>query len=190
MNDSPSDDRRLEELLARYGGLLAATIRRACPRDLGIDTQDIEQDARLRLWRALSRATEEGLGASYVRKVAATAAIDAIRAALARRDRKALADLGSVDEDGEIGPELKSADATPEELARRRQVSESIASAIDALSPARRRAVRLHLFGLSSPEISGLTGWSGTKARSLISRGLAEVRRTLAEKGVDRYGGT
>lgn len=190
MHSNSLEDRRLESLLSRFGGLLQATIRRVCPRDLGIDTQDIEQDARVRLWRALSRATNADLAASYVQKVAATAAIDAIRAALARRDRKALADLGSPNDDSDPSEEIDSGEASPEDLARRREVGEAIESSIAELPQARRRAVRLHLLGLSSPEISRLTGWSGTKTRSLISRGLAELRRKLSEKGVDAHAGS
>ena len=184
-----ADERRLEDLLARFGGLLKATIRRLLPLDLGIDTQDIEQEARIRLWKALGRATNSDLAASYVQKVAATSAIDAIRAALARRDRKALADLESDAEEGGTEVAIGSGGATPEDLASRREVGEAIAGAVAALSPRRRRAVRLHLFGLSSPEIARLTGWSETKIRSLISRGLAEVRAELAGKGVDVHAG-
>jgi RNA polymerase sigma-70 factor (ECF subfamily) len=180
-----SDERRLEDLLARFGGLLRATIRRICPPDLGIDTQDIEQEARVRLWKALGRATESEIVASYVQKVAATSTIDAIRAALARRDRKPLADLESDADDGGAATEIDSKEATPEDLARRREVGAAIEAAVAALSPRRRRAVRLHLYGLSSPEVARLTGWSETKIRSLVSRGLAEVRRELGRKGVD-----
>ena len=184
-----ADERRLEDLLARFGGLVQATIRRLCPSDLGIDTQDIEQEARIRLWKALGRATNSDLAASYVQKVAATSAIDAIRAVLARRDRKALADLESDAEDGGAEETIGSGQATPEDLAARREVGAAIAGSVAALSPRRRRAVRLHLFGLSSPEIARLTGWSETKIRSLISRGLAEVRKDLGRKGVNVHAG-
>ena len=193
MSASPAVERRLEDLLARYGALLAATIRRVCPYDLGIDTQDIEQEARVRLWRALARATDGNLAASYIQKVAATAAIDAIRAARTRWDRMALSDLGSRNEDqagSGAGVELDSGQASPEDLTRRRQVGKAIESSISDLSHARSRAVRLHLWGLSSPEISRLTGWSPTKTRSLISRGLAQLRRRLSEQGVDAHAGT
>lgn len=182
-------DRRLQDLLTRFGGLLGATIRRMLPRDLGIDTQDIEQEARIRLWKALGRATEGELAPSYVQKVAATATIDAIRGALARRDRKAIEDLGGERDGGEgmsgaAGVELESVAASPEDLARRRDVGAAIESSLSELGAPRRRAVRLHLFGLSAPEIARLTGWSATKTRTLISRGLADLRTKLNEKGV------
>ncbi len=189
--DSPRvDERRLEDLLTRYSGLLTATIRRVCPRDLGIDTQDIEQEARVRLWRALSRATDADPAASYIQKVAATSAIDAIRAALARRDRTALADLGNGGEESDDSAEMATGEASPEDRMRRKQLAEAIEASVAELSAARCRAVRLHLWGLSSPEISLLTGWSGTKTRSLISRGLAEVRNSLRKKGVDAHVGS
>lgn len=187
------DDPKLASLLERFGGLLSATIRRAVPSDLGIDTQDVEQDARIRLWRALGRATEAELGASYVKRVAATAAIDAIRAALARRDRRSL-DEHAPGSDGEEGAtkaeETAATGPSPEEAARRRELGSTIVAAIGELGGDRRRAVRLHLYGLSSPEIGRLTGWSETKTRTLISRGLAELRGRLSEKGVDAHAGS
>lgn len=200
-------DRRLEELLERYGRLLSATLRRVCPRDLGIDTQDLEQEARVRLWRTLSRtgtgdrsadATESTPNPSYIYKVATSVAIDAIRAATARRDRLALPGGGgsSAGSGADDAPGLEAREPaeppgrSPEDRARRRQVASAIEAGLAQLPAARQRAVRLHLWGLSSPEISRRTGWSETKTRSLISRGLAELRRRLTERGVDRDAGS
>jgi RNA polymerase sigma-70 factor (ECF subfamily) len=191
MSSGGVDDRKLEALLERFGGLLSATIRRACPRDLGIDTQDIEQEARVRLWRALGRATDAELGASYVKRVAATATIDAIRAALARRDRRTV-DFAGTDEESPAAQGIAEpvTASSPEDERRRRETEAQIAAGLDALSPDRRRAVKLHLYGLTSPEIGRATGWTETKARTLISRGLAELRQILSEKGLNADAGS
>ena len=186
MSHAPPDHRRLEEALARFGRLLEATVRRTCPRDLGIDTADVLQDARMRLWRFLERATASELSASYVYRVAASAAIDATRSVVARReDRMAiLAGGGGDSEEGALDPPA-DVRQSPELLARGREVARAIESALGELSPPRERAVRLHLIGLSSPEISRLTGWSETKTRSLISRGLRDLRARLNERGIE-----
>lgn len=79
---------------------------------------------------------------------------------------------------------------SPEEQARRRELATAIDAALDELPAARQRAVRLHLLGLGSPEIADLTGWSRTKSRSLISRGLRDLRSALASRGIDQDAGS
>jgi DNA-directed RNA polymerase specialized sigma24 family protein len=49
----------------------------------------------------------------------------------------------------------------------------------------RRRAVGLHLEGLTSQEIADLLGWSEPKARNLVYRGLKDVREQLQAEGID-----
>src|SRR6185369_11886976 len=70
------EDARLEALLAEYGRRLRALLLRLCPPDLRKDLDDIEQEARVRLWRALSRERNVIDVASYLRRVATSVTID------------------------------------------------------------------------------------------------------------------
>ncbi len=177
---------RLAELLERYGGLLRRTLIHFCPRDLGLDFDDLEQEARLRLWRSLQRATEIAHPASYLYRLAASVTIDAIRRATARRE-EALEEveraLASGDSTAASGLAAAVTAADPASLVERRLELARASAALATLPPPRRRAVGLHLQGFSPAEIGELLGWSEAKARSLVYRGLEELRRLLAAGG-------
>src|SRR5258708_12459380 len=77
-----------EALLARYGPLLRRQIAQQCPARLGIQAADVEQEAMVRLWRALRDERNVIDGASYVYRIAVTATIDAVRRVVARREEQ------------------------------------------------------------------------------------------------------
>lgn len=79
-------DGLLRLLLEDYGAFIRSTIARFCPRDLGLQLDEIEQDARVRLWRVLRDERKITDPASYLYRIAASAAIDAVRRARARRE--------------------------------------------------------------------------------------------------------
>lgn len=170
--------RRLETFLARHGATLRRLAERLCPRGLGIEATEIEQDAQVRLWRTLGRETELRDPASYLYRVTAAAAIDAVRRRRARREES----LAPPDGGPERDPPATG--ATPEAAALQRELRGVITRAVAALPEPRQRAVRLHLLGFSTDEIGTLSGWTEAKARNLVYRGLAELRGRLAEEGV------
>lgn len=177
--DDAEIERRLEELLERYGDLLRSAIARACPPDLGIDLRDVEQEARVRIWKALRAATELRHPASYLYKVASSATLDAIRRATAKRaSRRSEVAVEALEESG--GPAELAAARAPDLRAERRLRLAAARRELSALEPDRRRAVGLHLAGFTPAEVGRLAGWSEAKARSLIYRGLAELRERLA----------
>ena len=119
--DDPAGDRarrvrdaRLQELLSRYGDLLRRTIAKVCPQTMGLSVEEIEQDARVRLWSALKSEREIVHPVSYIYKVAVSAALRAIRRAKARReDQLQEEDVGA--NDGPPAEVLRTPpDASPE----------------------------------------------------------------------------
>src|SRR5207248_11529829 len=70
---------RFERLIERYAALLRSVVAQHCPRGVGVEVADIEQEARVRLWRALEREKDLTDPASYIYRIAVTAAIDAVR---------------------------------------------------------------------------------------------------------------
>ena len=56
---------------------------------------------------------------------------------------------------------------------------------IESLSPDRRKAVRAHRAGFGVREIMELQYWPYHRARNLIARGMADLRRGLRKRGVD-----
>ncbi len=176
---------RLNAILDEYGAFLRRTIAHFCPKDLGIHFSDIEQEARLRLWRALQSEREIRDPASYIYRIAMTATLDAVRRIKAKREVQ----LRLVeDEDDDKGPPLalsSDPNRSPEVEAERKQLAGKVRTALARLSGNRRRAVGLYLEGITSQEIATLLGWSEPKARNLLYRGLSDLRAQLRAEGIE-----
>lgn len=180
---------QFEEILERYGSFLRGAIAQMCPRDLGLQFDDIEQDARLRLWRALQSETEIEKPASYLYRVAASATLDAVRRVTARREELL----------GLTGPEPAAngsadpigsgrAEGSPEQRIHQRILLDEVQGVLRRMSAAKRCAVSLHIRGFTPEEIGGLLRWSEARARSLVYRGLKELRARLAAEGIEYEG--
>jgi RNA polymerase sigma factor (sigma-70 family) len=180
-------DARLQELVSRHGELLRRTIAKVCPRAMGLSIEEIEQDARVRLWSALKSEREILHPVSYIYKVAVSASLRAIRRAKARREEQLLDDAAPQDEGGPVVVLCTPPDASPYAVAERREWVRKIDRAMTRLAENRRRAVGLHLRGRTTHEIAGILGWSEPKARNLVHRGLRDLRVHLRSEGID-YG--
>ena len=181
---SPDRTEQAARIVEEYRRFLADSVARLCPRDLGLEFDDIVQEASLRLLRAIESEREIRDLASYVYRIAATTTIDAIRRARSRREEQ-LRHEGA-DDDDERGPHIlpTSPELSPERVAERSELARAIAAAVDSLPENRRRAVGLHLEGFTTHEIGEMTGWTEPKARNLVYRGLEDVRATLAAGGI------
>src|SRR5687767_10552147 len=92
MKSSVSTESRFNELIEEYGRFLRHMIIRVCPKDMGLQYDEIEQDARLRLWRALESEREIRDPASYLYRIATSATLDAIRRVRRKREEQMIAD--------------------------------------------------------------------------------------------------
>jgi RNA polymerase sigma-70 factor (ECF subfamily) len=176
-------EQRFDAVMEKYGRLLRAAIRGFCPRDMTADSDDIAQEAYLRVWRAVASGREIPSPASYLYRVAATATIDAIRRAKARRE----ATLDPLDPDADARAELHTPpEEGPEQVAAARQLVDKCQQVLRSFTIDRRRAVALHLQGLTTEEIGRLLGWSEAKARNLIYRALRDLRERLHAEGIEK----
>ena len=175
-----SADSRLESLLSEYGGILRRAIASLVPGRLGIQVDDVEQEARIRVWRALEGEKEIRDPASYLYRVAVSATIDAVRRVRARREEQRFE--SNAPGEAEAGPADSA--PSPEQRAQAREITTAIQRASSKLGRDRRNAVLLLLQGLNSGEIARLLGWGESRARNLAYRGLADLRRELAAEGV------
>jgi RNA polymerase sigma-70 factor (ECF subfamily) len=181
----PSDaEGQFVRIVDEYGRFLSNAIAQLCPRDLGLQFDDIEQDARLRLWRALESEREIRDLASYIYRIAATATIDAVRRVKARREEQ-LRLAEEEDENGSIIYLTSDPEQSPDFQAERGQLVRKIKSALARLHENRRRAVGLHLEGMTNQEVADFLGWSEPKARNLVYRGLADLRQELLAEGIE-----
>lgn len=185
---SPASEAQLkfDALVEEYGRFLRNTIAQTCPRDLGLEINDIEQQARLKLWRAIENERELTDPASYIYRIAVTTTIDAVRRVMARREDQL--SQGAPDGDAneaEINRIEADPDLSPYRVTQRRQLVYKVESALARLQENRRIAVELYLEGMTSQEIADLNDWSEAKARNLTYRGLEDLRRHLKAEGIE-----
>ena len=166
-------DAALDAVLARFTD---AARRLARQTGLGADDlDDLLQEVRIRLWRALG--TPERIRearALYIHRAVASAALDLLRRRRARREVP-------IDEDG--APEPAAPGGADRELDRR-ELDAAVGRAVDSLVESRRVVVRLYLAGHQREEIAAMLGWSEPKTRNLLYRGLADLREALERAGV------
>jgi RNA polymerase sigma-70 factor, ECF subfamily len=181
----PHSDTYFTDILDQYGQVLRQAVARYCPKDMGLQISEIEQDVRIRLWRALQSEKEIREPASYLYRIAATATIDAVRRIKARRESSLY--LSSEEEETEdtIRPLPVNPDLSPDRIVEQQQTVDKITAALSQLADNRRRAVSLHLEGWSSQQIADLLGWTEAKARNLLYRGLSELREMLRAEGIE-----
>lgn len=168
----------LEGLLTRFGELL-----RRVGRGRGLSQVDVDelcQEVRVRLWRALASGEKiADASASYVYRTAVSAAVDMIRRRRARPETPLSEFSGE-----EPASQSRGWGTAPDDVLERRHFAEQLASALDELPERRNVVVRLHLTGYHRTEIAQLLGWTEAKTRSLLYRGLADLRTNLTRRGI------
>ena len=189
MTDRSAIDRRLAALLDQYGRVLRRAIARTCPPHAGLDLDDIEQDARMRVWRVLAGEREIDRPASFLYRVAVTATLDALRRARARWREVRVPAEGAEDVRRKSNMTVASAIGStaspdPERHTARRELLDTVLERLARLSDDRRRAVSLHVQGFTTREIARLLDWTEPKARNLVYRGLADLRAKLRAEGI------
>src|SRR5262245_35350953 len=178
---------RFEAVLEKYGRFLHNLITRLCPKDLGLQFSDIEQEARLRLWRALESEREISSLGSYTYRVAVSVTVDAIHKVKARREEQLQIAADEEEKPTDRGM-VSGPEDSPELLFERKEVMQKIERAMSRLQENRQLAVGLHLKGMTTEEIAQLLGWSEPKARNLAYRGLKDLRTELRSEGIDYDG--
>lgn len=174
-------------LLDEYGNFLRRAITRVCPKDLGLQIGDIEQEARLRLWRVIESEREILHPVSYIYRIAVSTTLNAIRQAKTRREEQLRLAEDDESEGQMISPATDPA-ISPEALAEQSETIGRIEAALGRLAENRRLAVGLHLKGMTTEEIAELLDWTEAKARNLVYRGLKELREQLRAEGIDYSG--
>lgn len=168
----PVED-QLRRLLERFGARVRALIERAGLAEHGIDPADVEQEVRIRLWRAVADDRIGHAPASYIQRVVLSVVVDALRRA---REAESLP--------ASEGCEPLTERHGPEEVACEAEALGRVSRALERLPQRRRQPVRLHLLGFSFAEIGRMVGASPEAARKLVERGLAELRQVLLAGGV------
>ena len=181
MSLDPAIRVRLHKLLAAYGAKVRALIENHGISQYGIDPADIEQEVRIRLWKALERDRNAAFRTSYIQRVVLSTVIDAIRAANSRPS-EALPDASD-----DSSAALVEMSAGPEQSTGGRQDFSRVVACMAELPERRREAVALHLQGFSFREIGGFFGVSEEAARKLLDRGMETLRERLKTQGYGEF---
>ena len=171
---------RLDQLLQRFAVRVRMQIESNRLIQHGIDPDDVEQEVRIRLWRALERDPNADFPASYIQKVVVTVMVDALRRAQARPS-EALPEA----EEGQA--ELPDGGVRPDRATSEAQQMAQLGECLAALSPRRRRPLQLYLQGYALQELADLNGLTLDAARKLVYRGLDEVKQRLTTLGWDQF---
>jgi RNA polymerase sigma-70 factor (ECF subfamily) len=138
------------------------------------DAEDVVQESFLRAYRQLGRFESRANFGTWLYRIAANCAIDAIRA---RRTRNGFL---AGDPDQTRMDEASAPQPSPERLAASEEVQRQISAALDALTPVERAAFTLrHYEGRSIAEISRLLNLNTSAAKHSIFRAVRKLRVTL-----------
>jgi RNA polymerase sigma-70 factor (ECF subfamily) len=155
---------------------LERLVDRVCPSWLASHRDDLVQTALIRVAQVVERGEGNAtFAASYLWRVAYSVTVDEIRR-FRRRQETSL-------EEASVAEVPDEAPRDPEAQLMGRQVGAAIRDCVRRLAPSRRAAVTLYLLGHSVPEVGRLLGWPSKRVENLVYRGVADLRRCLADKG-------
>ncbi len=182
----PSD--QLEALVRQYSRLVHSVVRKiGGPAAVQLG-DDVEQLVFLEIWKQIEREQEIEHPTSYIYRAAVR---ETVRALKRERRHQRLAARVARDHTDESGTDYAAAGAvgassmnSPDQVLQSRDVGTQIEKVLDTLLPRRQKAVRAHLAGFDVREIMQLQGWSYHRARNLIARGMADLRKGLKERGI------
>jgi RNA polymerase sigma factor (sigma-70 family) len=163
---------QLTVLMSDYRRMIRAVIARVAGRTLRDSTDDVEQHVWMAIWRRLQGQEVIDHPVSYLYTVARRETMRAVEQEVARRQRTDDLPL----------PSATLSDA-PDQILAARETDARVQAALAGLSPDRRRAVQAVLDGLDVQEVQDRFGWSYQRARNLIARGRADLRKQLEDLG-------
>jgi RNA polymerase sigma factor (sigma-70 family) len=171
----------LQALLARHARRVRQQIESHRLDRHGLDADDIEQEVRIRLWRALERDPIAVLPASYIQRVVLSVLVDAVRRAEVR-PTEPLPEVETVESGS-----LATTSDRPESSAIDAQRMACVAEAIAAIPARRRQPLQLYLQGFTLPELAPLCDLTADAARKLVYRGLDELKQRLRDMGMENF---
>ena len=156
---------------------VAATVRRQCPRWMAGQTEDIVQNAMLKLYRSVEKSDgKKSFSSVYLEKSVCGAVVDEIRRRCRRRE-------DPVQDEKQLNG-IAGAQPNPERGAFAQEIARGVVNCMGRLGRPRKLAVTLYLHGCSVPEAAGRLGWTLHKTESLVYRGLADLRTCLEKSGL------
>jgi RNA polymerase sigma-70 factor (ECF subfamily) len=165
-----------ELILERFSGAIRAEILKFRLDKYGIDSDDVFQEVKIKIWKKCSDEKKISHITSYIMRVVNSTLIDHLRKF---RSQERILDQ----EEREVLWKEKASPENPSADEERRQL---IHGAVESLLESRRKVVKLFLMDLTLEEIASSLNWSKEKTRNLLYRGLADIKEKLG-KGKINY---
>jgi RNA polymerase sigma-70 factor (ECF subfamily) len=170
---SPLTDEEWEALRGR----LKAAVIRACPYWLVEQIDDIVQAVLLQLFDTLRKSEgKREFSSIYLAKAAHGATVDEIRRRARRREIS--------EEDVRVSEPAVTDAPDPESNSALHELGRGVQDCLARMVHPRRVAVILRLHGCTVLETAQRYRWTPKKAENLVYRGLKDLRRCLAAKGL------
>ncbi|HEX4950457.1 MAG TPA: sigma factor-like helix-turn-helix DNA-binding protein [Blastocatellia bacterium] len=156
-----------QQLSSAFGQFLYSHLQQISPTEA--EAQDLEKKAQDQLLKVLEEGKANRTNVATLFGLAVTTLIATLRQAKQQQADRPL-----------VWVELPALNCDdPQRLMQQLQ------EALTRLPEQRRRAVQLHLSGLTSAEIATLFDWSEAKARQKVEQGLHTLRKVLQKAGID-----
>jgi len=139
-----------------------------------IEADDILQEAKIRLWKALENGNDIRHLAAYIKKIVDSVVLDELKKI--RRDESYLRSEG-IREFVETHLDRESP------IVPRSGREEKILAAIMTLKRSRRIALDMTISGFSIQEIADINRWTKKKTYALYERGLKDLRNIVCAEG-------
>jgi len=162
--DSPGE-LQADAISQAYGQFLHTFLAQAIPSESSIHLDELEKRAQSKLAAALPPPPSANL-----HRLAITAGVEALREIKQQSDQQSLRWIDLQDSALPTNPE---------------QIAQTAQEALARLPEARRRAVGLHLAGLTSTEIAALMNWAENKTTQQLEKGTRSLRAALRAVGID-----
>jgi RNA polymerase sigma factor (sigma-70 family) len=165
LNSREDHEAQFSSIQEKYRRLIRKAIGKVSRFFTDFDLQDIEQEVHIKLWKLMVSGQKMNYPATYVYKMAATTAIDALRKMKLNQPE----------------PVTQFSSTTETSMA----ILDVLEVALKKIASSRQTAVRLYLQGYSAEEIAQLMDWTSARARNLTYRGLEDLRLLLKQEGID-----
>lgn len=159
-------EQRIQQLTQAFGRFFRQSIERICPQELGSELDPLTTSAQDKLHDALLHSNET----ESLYRQAVAAALTTVRTARQQRAAQSVEWIELTDEKLSADPQ---------------QYAQTVQEALAKLPDNRRRAVSLHLAGMTNAEIAELLGCGEKKARHQVEQGLQALQKSLRAAGID-----
>ncbi|MDD8026640.1 MAG: sigma-70 family RNA polymerase sigma factor [Acidobacteriota bacterium] len=169
----PVDDDH-QRTVERFENLIRSFLRRHPYGPGPEETEDLLQEARLKLWQVLENGRDIEYLAAYIRKIVDSIVMDHLQKLIRERTLLAAAAWRGRPE---------SQDSRKREDDRRRELVEEVQAELGALVGSRRTVLQMTLAGYSLGEIAATKNWTRKKTYALYERGLKDLKHIFGNEG-------